>query len=173
MISYAVRRLVENAPPEVLKILRKDSVLVPIPRHAPFAPGTEAKTLWVAREICGTLVRAGLAARVLPCLRRDTAVTKSAGADHRPPPETHRRSFRVTREIGESPERIVLVDDVVTRGSTFMGAAWALDAAFPGAQIDAFALVRTKGLIPDVDQVLEPVTGKIFMRTPTACDREP
>lgn len=173
MISYTVNRLVERAPEDVLTVLRKDSVLVPLPRHAPFAPGTESKALWVGREICKALVKVGLGEKVLPCLHRNTAVTKSAGAGSRPSPETHRRSFRVTKEIGGPPTRIVLVDDFVTLGSTFMGAAWALDAVFPELEIEAFALVRTKGLIPDIDKVVEPVKGRIFMRGTVSCDREP
>lgn len=172
MISYAVSRLAEKSPPDVLAVLQKDSVLVPVPRHAPFAPGTEEKTLWVGREICRALVGVGLGARVLPCLHRSTAVTKSAGAGFRPSQETHRRSFCVTQELSGPPPRIVVVDDFVTRGSTFMGAALALDEAFPGIEIEAFALVRTKGLIPEIDKLVEPVKGKIVLRGAT-CDREP
>ena len=60
-----------------------------------------------------------------------------------------------------TPENVVLIDDVVTKGRTLLAAATRLHEAFPGAQIRAFALLRTMGLIPGVQRLLDPCTGEI------------
>jgi hypothetical protein len=59
------------------------------------------------------------------------------------------------------PNRIVLIDDVVTKGRTLLAAASRVHEAFPGSQIRAFALLRTMGLIPGVQRLLDPCTGEI------------
>jgi len=42
-----------------------------------------------------------------------------------------------------APASIVLIDDILTRGHTFLGAAWRLHEAFPETKIVAFAAMRT------------------------------
>jgi hypoxanthine phosphoribosyltransferase len=58
-------------------------------------------------------------------------------------------------------KHIILVDDVVTKGRTLLAAATRLHEAFPYARIRAFALLRTMGLIADVNQLLDPCVGEI------------
>jgi hypothetical protein len=50
---------------------------------------------------------------------------------------------------------------VVTKGRTLLAAASRVHEAFPGAQIRAFALVRTMGFIPGLEQLLDPCKGEI------------
>jgi adenine/guanine phosphoribosyltransferase-like PRPP-binding protein len=57
--------------------------------------------------------------------------------------------------------RIVMVDDVITKGRTLLAAAIRLYEAFPNADIRAFALVRTMGFVPDVRQPLDPCLGVV------------
>jgi len=57
------------------------------------------------------------------------------------------------------PTRLVLVDDVITKGRTILAAAIRLHEAFPNADIRAFALVRTKGLVSGVADALDPCQG--------------
>jgi hypothetical protein len=78
----------------------------------------------------------------------------------------------VSKPFG-SPERITVVDDVVTKGATLLAAASLLAVAFPDAEIRAFALVRTMGLIPDVDRILDPVLGWIRRTAGSGADRDP
>jgi Na+/citrate or Na+/malate symporter len=47
------------------------------------------------------------------------------------------------------PERILLVDDVITKGRTLIAAATRVHEAFPQAPICAFALLRTMGLVAE------------------------
>ena len=61
-------------------------------------------------------------------------------------------------------ENIVLVDDVITKGRTLLAAASRVHDALPHAQIRAFALVRTMGLISGVEQLLDPCIGEIRWR---------
>jgi orotate phosphoribosyltransferase len=59
------------------------------------------------------------------------------------------------------PRRIVLVDDVVTKGRTLLAAAARMRDAFPDVDIRAFALVRTMGLVSGVARLLDPCVGEI------------
>jgi adenine/guanine phosphoribosyltransferase-like PRPP-binding protein len=92
-------------------------------------------------------------------------VHKSATAapGERPSVHLHYESFFIERPA-VSPERIVLIDDVVTKGRTLLAAATRVHEAFPCAQIRAFALVRTMGLIAGVNQLLDPCKGEIRWR---------
>jgi phosphoribosylpyrophosphate synthetase len=59
------------------------------------------------------------------------------------------------------PRRVVLMDDIITRGRTLLAAAARVREALPDTQIRAFALLRTMGLISDLSQLLEPCRGEI------------
>jgi hypothetical protein len=63
------------------------------------------------------------------------------------------------RGSGSAP-RLVLIDDVVTRGRTLLAAAARLREAFPGCEIRAFALMRTLG------------RGESPWRNPDPCEGE-
>lgn len=140
--------------------LAPDVVLVPTPRRAPLA---SKDALWPGRLLAEALVRGGLGARVLPCLTRTEAVPKSAFAapGERPMPERHYATMRVERELLEVPKRITLVDDFVTKGATLIAAASRVKEAFPAADVRVFALVRTMGLIPDIEAIGAPCVGRI------------
>jgi hypothetical protein len=51
-----------------------------------------------------------------------------------------------------------------TKGRTLLAAASCVHDAFPCAQIRAFALVRTMGFVPGVQQLLDPCKGEIRWR---------
>jgi hypoxanthine phosphoribosyltransferase len=73
---------------------------------------------------------------------------------------THYHSFAIEGTTAPPPQ-VVLVDDVVTKGRTLFAAAARLQDAFPATEIRAFALLRTMGLVPGVDQLLDPCVGEI------------
>lgn len=50
---------------------------------------------------------------------------------------------RCVQEVFPEPDEILLVDDVITRGATLLGAANRLAEAYPKAHIRAFAAMRT------------------------------
>ena len=61
------------------------------------------------------------------------------------------------------PNRITLVDDVITRGSSFVGMVPRLQEAFPDATVRCFTLVRTIST-GDVDAIFAPTAGTITYR---------
>jgi adenine/guanine phosphoribosyltransferase-like PRPP-binding protein len=78
-------------------------------------------------------------------------------------------------DVSELPlvgERITLVDDFVTKGNTLLGAASRLATTLASGTPTAFALVRTMGLQPDVEQIVDPCVGTI-RRHGSDADRQP
>lgn len=146
-----------------------DVVLIPVPGSAPLVKGA----LWVPDRLASALVKEGLGQLAWRGLQRTSAVRKSATAPagERPTVEDHYDSLAVESSL-VAPNRIVLVDDVITKGRTLLAAATRVHEAFPDAEVRAFALVRTMGLIPDVAQLLEPCVGEIRW-TGTDSQRDP
>ena len=138
-----------------------ETVLVPVPRSSL----TKAGGLWVPERIAEAILLRHLARNVEKCLIRTAPVRKSAWSapSERPLPSTHYESLAVQTRL-QDVEEIVLVDDVVTRGSTLLGAANKLLDAFPGARIRAFAAMRTISNPHDFGRLFQPVKGKIEWR---------
>jgi hypothetical protein len=103
-----------------------------------------------------------LARDVVPILARVSAVRKSAisAPGERPTVHQHYDSFAV-QIVAPAPIHIVLIDDVVTAGSTLLAAASRIAEAYPEASVRAFALIRTMSGV-EVDQVIAPATGTII-----------
>jgi predicted amidophosphoribosyltransferase len=163
MLKYALRvRQQATDSPLLTGFFGPTDVLVPVPGSAP----SVTEGFWAAKHLAVALVNEGLGGAAWSVLRRVRAVRKSATAapGERPTVNLHYESFLIERPA-ISPESIVLVDDVVTKGRTLLAAASRVHEAFPGAQIRAFALVRTMGLIPGVEQLLDPCKGEIRWRS--------
>ncbi len=107
----------------------------------------------------------GLAQDVWPGIARRVAVTRSATAllGGRPTVREHYESFAVAAapRVG-SLRRVVLVDDVITKGRTLLAAAARLRQHFPHSDIRAFAMVRTLGFLTRVDRLLAPAEGFVY-----------
>jgi hypothetical protein len=157
MLKYALR--VHQQAEQAAKLagfFRPTDVLVPVPGCTPRASG------WAAANLAQALVHEGLGTMAWPGLRRVCAVPKSATAapGTRPSVALHYESFWVERSA-VNPKSVVLIDDVITKGRTLLAAAARVREAFPGAQIRAFALLRTMGLVPGIEHVLDPCKGEI------------
>jgi hypothetical protein len=163
MVEWVVRRIRARGAPPLDEILGPDAVLVPLPRSAPFPPN-QKNVLWVPDRIAQALVAEGWGHTVEPMLARATLVQKSAFAEsgQRPGPQAHLDSMTVTRGL-TAPERIV----------TLLAGASLIRDAFPGIQVDCFALVRTLGLQPEVDRIVDPVVGTIARNPWGGADRRP
>lgn len=140
--------------------------LVPIP-----GSGLQSKDgHWPTKRICEALVGQGIGARVDSTLSRQSAMRKSAGSPNRPSPLEHYNSFAPVLPVRAST--IILVDDVVTRGSTALGAAWRILDAMPTVNIKLFAMARTvldgevRGLVDLVVGTIEQTSSNFLKRTP-------
>lgn len=131
-----------------------NTVLIPAPGSAPIR---NYSTPWIGERICEAMATAGLGREFLPIARRVTAVAKSAyqASGERPTATVHFESIAVQSEI-VAPSKILLVDDVVTKRSTLLGLASRVHETYPTADIRAFAMIRTKGLQPNVESIREP-----------------
>ena len=133
-----------------------DAVLVPVPGSDP-----SATRVWAAERLAVALHGVLLGKSVWPGVQRRFPVRKSATALNadRPTTQQHYESLSVAHMSGRAPQRIVLIDDVITKGRTILAAAARLHETFPDAYITAFALLRTMGFLSDVSQLLEPCKG--------------
>lgn len=158
LIQSAVPHLTSAAAAPLAPFLNQDVTLVPVPRSAPLTDGA----LWPAKVIADVLLEAGLGGDVLPCIERVTAVRKSSSspANERPLVHEHYDSLGVVEELMR-PAQITFVDDVLTMGRTMFACALRVHEVYPDAEIRAFAMVRTLGLVPDIDTIVDPATGTI------------
>ena len=161
IIDYTADRMAKDLGhhPQLNRVFGSDVTLVPAPRSSPLFEGA----LWPPLRICQALEARDLAQHVLPCLTRTRPVQRAstAPAGERPLPPEHYDSLQVSPpDLLRRPTRITLVDDVITRGSTFVGAVPKLQEAYPSVPIMCFALVRTISS-GDVDGLVEPVAGTV------------
>ena len=111
----------------------------------------------------------GLGDDVLAIVSRTIAVPKSAGSVTRPTLDQHVRSFAV--QLGLTiPSRLLVVDDVVTSGTTIMACAMKLAMAFPGVPVSGFALARVQST-GNPDRVLDPLIERVILAG-QRCKRE-
>ncbi len=151
VVSAALLRLDDTAR----AVFDGDPCLVPVPRSGL----TKAHTVWPARRIAEELVRQGLGGDVVPVISRAVAVAKSAGNPERPGLAEHLHSLAVQKSF-RPPSRLLLVDDVVTSGTTLMACMQRLADAFPGVPIGAFALARVQSQGEPI-HVFEPIVEEI------------
>ena len=147
--SFEDRRLAELFAP--------GAVLVPVPGSA-----RTGAAPWAALRLAVSLSGVGFALRLWTGLLRRYSVTKSATAPRaaRPTVQQHYDSFVVVTAATAVP-RILLIDDVITKGRTMLAAAARLRSALPNADIRGFALIRTQGYLHNLEHLVEPCHGVV------------
>lgn len=138
----------------------KNAVLVPIPSSSL----SRKDALWVPKCITLAMEKYGLGTSKT-LLKRDTPLPRSStsSARNRPKAREHYNSMIVQKTLDEI-EEIVLVDDVITRGATVLGAANLLANTFPDARIRVFAAMRTVSNPGEFDKTLDPRSGNVSLR---------
>ena len=142
-----------------------------MPRAAPIRKGY----LWPSLEIAEKMQSLGLG-RVFTLLERKEKVNQSSASPpmQRPKPTKHFQTLSIIEKILDA-DFVTLVDDVVTRGHTFMGCAWKIEEAYPNVGIHAFAAIRTISNPEEFKGFYDPVeSGMItYRRDSDDCLRRP
>jgi len=141
------------------RVFTPDVILVPVPGSS-----VSRGVPWAAWQLAIAFRELGLAREIWIALERRTPVTKSATAavGQRPTVWQHYDSMLVGAAPRPQPQKIVLIDDVITKGRTLLAAAARLRASLPGIDIRAFALVRTQGFLSHADRLLDPCEGFVY-----------
>ena len=168
-IAKAIRISLKELP--FKDFFGESAYLVPAPSHAKHDP--RADHLNNVRNIVLALEREGLG-QAFDCIERIEAVTKSATANssHRPDVTAHYHSIRVQRGV-HKPQRIVIVDDVVTRGATMLACASRLKETWPDAHIVGFAVVRALSNPNEYTRFRDPCMGTIRLAPGGGTFRQP
>lgn len=142
IISSTCRYVATNRETlQLADILGPHVTLVPVPGSKPLH---SSDSLWPARSLVESLVRHGMGRDWHPLLLRTTGVPKSAFAPPGSRP-TARRHYDTMHAVPANlaSTAITLVDDVITKGATMLGALSRLTEAWPDIPVAGFALVRT------------------------------
>ncbi len=141
---------------------QENTILVPVPSSSLMQPNS----LWVPHNIATALVKRGMGKEVVALLARKTPVRKAAWSkpSERPKVKEHIASMIVQQQISVPPDQILLVDDIITRGATLLGAANRLADALPSARIRAFAAMATISDSSDFESLFKPLLGTVQYR---------
>ncbi len=154
-IAQTIRNNLSNYP--FSDYFNENTILIPTPKSS--LP--QKNELWVPQRIA--LANNGLG-RTEECLYRSIALPKSSTslASNRPKTIQHYNSMKV-KELLFDPKEIILIDDVITRGATTLGAVNKLVDAFPNARIRVFAVIRTISNPDEFSEIIQPRTGTILL----------
>ncbi len=170
-IDYFAQGLHDNLErlPSLQVCFGPDVQLIPVPRSAPMQKGS----LWPSERICEALIDNGLADNYSPSIERLQRIRRSASsAGNRPNPTEHYKTLGLTTSLLPTSNTITVVDDVVTRGSTFVAIDRLLREKYPNATIHYFAMVRTVS-DGELDKVIQAVEGTITFSPPYNLLRTP
>ncbi|MCA9834111.1 MAG: hypothetical protein KC435_09205 [Thermomicrobiales bacterium] len=158
IIASAIPHLRDPKAELLQPFLGPDVTLVPVPRSAPLPEGA----LWPAKVICDVLHEHGYGQDVQTYLKRTRAVPRSSSspAADRPLIPVHMESIEAESPLF-IPDKITVVDDVLTMGRTSFACAELLRAVCPHSEIRIFAMIRTQGLQDDIARIVDPATGTI------------
>lgn len=162
-IAKAVQR--EMSTLLFISLFQRDTILVPVPSSSLMQPGS----LWVPDRIAAALAKAGVGREAVRYLTRVKPLRKAAFSEpsERPTPVEHFETLAVQRRMSDAPpDQITLIDDIVTRGHTLMGAANRLAEVFPDTRVSGFAAMRTASP-SDFESVYDPQSGTIRYREQT------
>jgi len=168
LIAQNIKRDLGTLP--FTKFFNENTILVPTPNSSL----RKSDSLWVPQRLARALVKEGLGKDSVECLSRITPIRKAATspASERPKAEEHYDTMGIVKTLDE-PNEILLVDDVVTRGATLLGAANKLADSFPNANIRAFAAMRTITNPNEFDKIIDPCTGIIELGSENNTFRNP
>ena len=156
------------------EFLGRDALLVPVPPHSQVKDYLANRGLWVPDRIAAHMEGLGLGRRLV-ALRREREIPKSSTRLKRTErhPATHYDSLEIASNEDLNGKRVVLIDDIVTTGSTMLGSAWRILNRYPDAQIVGFAAMRTVSDPRKFRGTLDPVAGCIVHNEDCTTSRWP
>ena len=159
LIAQRIQECLEDLP--FRDLLDGKAVAIPVPKSSLAKPGS----LWVPLMLSNALKEFGLVSDVLICLKRKTAIRKSATSQpgQRSTALDHYNSIEVERTLIK-PEKFLLVDDIITRGATMLGCGNRLSESFSGVPVSGFAAMRTISNEDEYSSLSDPCLGTIYMR---------
>ena len=157
-ISDLLKKDIGNLP--FSNFFDNEPILVPIPNSSLM----QADTLWVPHRLATALHEKGFGMGVANMLHRKIPLPKAATSrpQDRPKAANHCQSLEIQETI-TLPKHILLIDDVITRGATLLGAANKLNKAYPGVNIRAFAAMRVISEPNDFQDLYNPRIGHITL----------
>ena len=160
MSQFVAERMEEGIDQMPFKHFFSQNVsLVPIPKSSLMQPNT----LWASEKIAKALSKQAFG-EFYPCLKRIKPLQKAAYAVplNRPKAIDHYNSIEC-QPLVHRPKEIVLIDDVITRGSTLLGCASRVREIFSDVPIRAFAVIRTISDPDDFTKIEDPCIGTITL----------
>ena len=156
-IAQTIRSNLEDYP--FTDYFNENTILIPIPKSSL----AQRDELWVPQRIASAFANNGLGKNE-ECLIRSTALPKSSTslASDRPKAIQHYNSMNVKKLLFD-PKEIVLIDDVITRGATALGAVNILADTFPNARIRVFAAMRTISNPDEFSEIILPCVGTVSL----------
>jgi len=180
-IDHAISGLSRTQAAALLPFF-ENATLLPIPRSSLYQTGSN----WPSKTIADRLLANGFGKEVVPCIKRTTAVSRSAftaNPNQRPTVAVHASSMSFPLPGGlVKPDRILLIDDVITKGSTSLGCVDLIKKAMPEMEVNIFSIFRTVGKplpatmfspAPPPETLYEPVVGSVFFYKSGKTFREP
>lgn len=157
-LESAVPHLQSPQAEILIPFLDPTVTFVPVPKSHPLVEGA----LWPSLKIAEQLLNLGYGSEISTLIKRTSRIRKSAtaGPGERPSVREHYETLAIERNLFPF-EKITLIDDVITKGSTVFVYALHLHEQFPQVEIRVFALIRTQGLIPNIASIVDPSTGTI------------
>ncbi len=124
--------------------LDSSTTLVPVPKSNKFNPELKLP-IWPSLSICKKLIELGVGRDISTLLKREISVPKSAfqRPEDRPTVKIHYDSISCGNE-DPTIEKIVIVDDVLTRGATTVACFLRIQEKFPNIPIEVFTLFKTE-----------------------------
>jgi len=137
-VGELTKKIISNYP--FSKLFEKKPILVPMPKSSLMRTGD----LWVPQRIAIELNKRECGGEVIECIYRKTFLPKSStsNAKDRPTAFQHFNSMGIQTNLLSDPKEVLLVDDIITRGATTLGAANRVYLTFPKANIRVFAALR-------------------------------
>lgn len=130
--------------------------------------------MWPGLDIANELLAQRLARDVQKLLVRSRSVPRAHEQlpTNRPKFEQLVDSLEWRGDLGADLRRIIVVDDVVTRGTTFLSAREVIQRVHPWLDVVGFAAVRTMSF-EIVTEPLAPTTGNVTLAQSGWGNRDP